>query len=97
MANLKTDVSRKQSTPKFPKNKHFLPPDTHTYTYCSFCSFSFSSPFLDRQPKVFIPTFHCHSLPRKHVTKIRSISLDTPKRFEVEGICNKIHTPLKFT
>ena len=21
-------VSRKQSTPKFPKNKHFLPPDT---------------------------------------------------------------------
>ena len=29
--NLKTDVSRKQSTPKFPKNKHFLRPDTHTY------------------------------------------------------------------
>ena len=26
-------VSRKQSTPKFPKNKHFLPPDTHTYAY----------------------------------------------------------------
>ena len=26
-ANLKTDVSRKQSTPKFPKNKHFLPPE----------------------------------------------------------------------
>ena len=25
-----TGVSRKQSTPKFPKNKHFLPPDTHT-------------------------------------------------------------------
>ena len=23
-------VSRKQSTPKFPKNKHFLPPDTHS-------------------------------------------------------------------
>ena len=22
-------LSRKQSTPKFPKNKHFLPPDTH--------------------------------------------------------------------
>ena len=30
-ANLKTGVSRNQSTPKFPKNKHFLPPDTHTY------------------------------------------------------------------
>ena len=29
--NLKTGVSRKQSTPKFPKNKHFLPPDTHTF------------------------------------------------------------------
>ena len=24
-------VSRKQSTPNFPKNEHFLPPDTHTY------------------------------------------------------------------
>ena len=24
-------VSRKQSTPNFPKNKDFLPPDTHTY------------------------------------------------------------------
>ena len=24
-----TGVSKKQSTPKFPKNKHFLPPDTH--------------------------------------------------------------------
>ena len=28
--NLKTDVSRKQSTPNFPKNEHFLPPDAHT-------------------------------------------------------------------
>ena len=25
--NLKTGVSRKQSTPTFPKNEHFLPPD----------------------------------------------------------------------
>ena len=24
-------VSRKQSTPNFPKNEHFLSPDTHTY------------------------------------------------------------------
>ena len=24
-----TDDSRKQSTPNFPKNEHFLPPDTH--------------------------------------------------------------------
>ena len=29
-ANIKTGVSRRQSTSKFPKNKHFLPPDTHT-------------------------------------------------------------------
>ena len=28
-------VSRKQSTPKFPKNKPFLPPDTHTYVCVS--------------------------------------------------------------
>ena len=34
-ANLKTGVSRKQSMPKFPKNKHFLPPDTHTYVCIS--------------------------------------------------------------
>ena len=27
--NLKTGVSRKQSTPNFPKKEHFLPPDTH--------------------------------------------------------------------
>ena len=27
--SLKRGVSRKQSMPKFPKNKHFLPPDTH--------------------------------------------------------------------
>ena len=31
--NLKTVVSRKQSTPNFPKNEHFLPPDTHTCAY----------------------------------------------------------------
>ena len=28
-------VSRKQSTPKFPKNNYFLPPDTHTYVCVS--------------------------------------------------------------
>ena len=30
LSNLKTGVSRKQSTPNFPKNENFLPPDTHT-------------------------------------------------------------------
>ena len=39
---LKTGITKKQSTPNFPKNKQFLPPDTHTYvcvsrgTKCSF-------------------------------------------------------------
>ena len=33
--NLKTSVSRKQSTPNFPKSKHFLPPNTHTYVRVS--------------------------------------------------------------
>ena len=28
-ANLKTAVTRKQSTPNVPKNEHFLPTDTH--------------------------------------------------------------------
>ena len=43
--NLKTGVSRKQSTPNFPKNKHFLPTYTHTYVCVSGgkkCSGSFS-------------------------------------------------------
>ena len=30
-ADLKTGVSRTQSMPNFLKNKHFLPPDMHTY------------------------------------------------------------------
>ena len=30
-ANLKTSVSRKQSTPNFPKKRTFFSPDTHTY------------------------------------------------------------------
>ena len=30
-ANLKIEVTRKQSTPNFPKNEHFLLPDMHTY------------------------------------------------------------------
>ena len=33
--NLKTGVIRKQSTPNFPENKHFLPPDTQTYVCVS--------------------------------------------------------------
>ena len=40
--NLKTGVSRKQSTPNFPKNEPFLPADTHTYVALlpAFCSLS---------------------------------------------------------
>ena len=34
-ANLLTGLSRKQSTPNFPRNEHFLPPDTHTYVCVS--------------------------------------------------------------
>ena len=33
--NLKTGVSRKQSTPNIPKNEHFLHPDTITYVCVS--------------------------------------------------------------
>ena len=31
--NLKTEVTRKQSTPNFPKSEHSLPPDIHTYAH----------------------------------------------------------------
>ena len=34
-ANLKVEVTRKQSTPNFPKNEYFLPSDTHTYVCVS--------------------------------------------------------------
>ena len=42
IANLKTEVTRTQSTLNFPKHKHILPPDTHAcvwindfaYHYC---------------------------------------------------------------
>ena len=40
--NLKTVVSKKQSTPNFPKNKHFLAPAKYTYVCVSWgkkCSF----------------------------------------------------------
>ena len=35
MVNLKTRVLRKQGSPNFSKNEHFLPPDTHTYVCVS--------------------------------------------------------------
>ena len=35
MTNFKTDVSRKQSTPIFPKNEHFLTSDAHTHVCVS--------------------------------------------------------------
>ena len=38
--NLKAEVTRKQRMPNFPKNKHFLTPDTHTYAYDQVISYS---------------------------------------------------------
>ena len=35
VANLKAGFTRKQSTPNFPKNEHFLPPDTNSYVCVS--------------------------------------------------------------
>ena len=35
MANLKTEVARKQNITNFPKNEHFLPTDRHIYMYVS--------------------------------------------------------------
>ena len=34
-ANYVSGVTRKQSTPNFPKNQQFLAPDTHTYVCVS--------------------------------------------------------------
>ena len=33
MANLKMGVSKKQSTPNFLNNKHFVPPDMNTFCF----------------------------------------------------------------
>ena len=35
MANIETAITRKESTPNFPKNEHFLSPDMHTYVCVS--------------------------------------------------------------
>ena len=34
MSDLKTEVTRKQSMPNFPKKEHSLHPDTHMYVVC---------------------------------------------------------------
>ena len=44
-------VPRKQNMPNFPKNEHFLPPDTHTYVLC----------FLETpkiRPSALLPMFY---------------------------------------
>ena len=45
MTNLKTEVTRKQSTPNFSKNEHFLPPYTHTCAYKEVRNVRFSKSF----------------------------------------------------
>ena len=54
-ANLKTGVSRKKSTPNFPKDEHFLPPDTHTYECASGGNVRFLENFKIR-PFALLPT-----------------------------------------
>ena len=41
MTNLKTGARKKQSTPNFPKNEHFLPSDTHTQNFSKNLAFCF--------------------------------------------------------
>ena len=65
--NLKTEVTRKQSTPNFPKSEHSLPPDIHTCahlrseirffaflpTFCS--SISLAPPWIESPtPQMFL-------------------------------------------
>ena len=47
--SLKTGVSRKQSTPNFPKKEHFLPLDTHTYEIRPFALLSTNLMFWIKQ------------------------------------------------
>ena len=42
-------VSRKQGTPKFAKNKYFLPPDTYTYVIQGFSPPRLNELFMPRQ------------------------------------------------
>ena len=69
----KTGVSRKRSMPKFPENKHFLPPDTHTYVCvsggkkCLFCgnfgvSCFLETPVFEIRPFALFPTTLCFYL-----------------------------------
>ena len=63
--NLKTSVSTKQSTPNFPKNKHFLLPDTHTYVCISRgkkCSFFGKFDIVYFLVTLFLRFAHCYLL-----------------------------------
>ena len=64
-------VLRKQSSPNFPKNEYFLPPDTHTYVFRKIWSalFScflrfeiFSFPYLPTMHIFLKIVLHCLSL-----------------------------------
>ena len=58
----KTEVTRKQSIPNFPKNKQFLPPETPTYVCisgnkkCSFFRKFGELCFLENRPFALSPT-----------------------------------------
>ena len=54
-------VSRKQSMPKFPKNKHCLPPDTDTYVNIWACDDSNSHLNFKNND------LYCHS--QKHINE----------------------------
>ena len=50
-------ASRKQSMPKFSKNKHFLPPDTHAYVV--FVLSLLKSPLKANQASILSPIIIC--------------------------------------
>ena len=54
MANLETGVSRNQSTQSFPKNEHFLPPDTHLYVQYQLTKQKFPGILFQEQGNVIL-------------------------------------------
>ena len=59
LENLKTGISTKQSTPKFPKNKHFLPPAYQEVRNVCFLEilvcFALLKPRFEIRPFVLLP------------------------------------------
>ena len=97
-------VSRKQSTSNFPKNKHFLPPDTHTYVCLSGdkkCSFfgKFGVPRFLETPVLrlaFLP-YYRRTFQGKPPSTIFTFIQKPPQKDSIVLIHKRLLNPFQFS